>query len=148
MFSPLMQSVIERENLPVVSADTLDDFARGNGDTILFVGGDWNRHVEVNDVAVILPELLKASNGLLKAAVLERDSERRIQTRYRFSKFPSLIFLRDGEYLGVIQKVLDWQDYIAEINRILAGQPVPAPTFEFPEGCAPAPAAPIPAKVN
>ena len=140
MFSPLMETIIERENLPVVSADTLDDFARGNGDTILFVGGDWKRHVEVNDVAVILPELIKASNGLLKAAVLERGSERAIQTRFRFSKFPSLIFLRDGEYLGVIQKVLDWQDYITEINGILAGEPVPAPAFEFPEGCAPAPA--------
>ncbi len=141
MFSPLMDSIIQRENLPVVSAETLDDFARGNGDTILFVGGDWKRHVEVNDVAVILPELIRTSNGLLKAAVLERDSERAVQTRFRFSKFPSLIFLRDGAYLGVIQQVLDWQDYIAEINRILAGQPVPAPAFQFPEGCAPTPTA-------
>lgn len=140
MFSPLLESIIERENLPVVSADTLDEFAKGNGDTILFIGGDWKRHVEVNDVAVILPEILKASNGQLKAAVLDRDSERAMQTRFRFSKFPSLVFLRDGEYLGVIQKVLDWQDYITEINTILAGDPTPAPTFEFPEGCAPAPA--------
>lgn len=140
MFSPLMDSIIERENLPVVSSESLDDFAKDNGDTVLFVGGDWKRHVEVNDVAVILPEILKAAGGQLKAAVLERDSERAIQTRYRFNKFPSLIFLRDGEYLGTIQKVLDWQDYIVEINTILASKPKPAPTFEFPEGCAPAPA--------
>lgn len=140
MFSPLIESIIERENLPVVTSETLGDFAQGNGDTILFVTGDWSRHVEVNDVAVILPEILKASNGALKAAVLGRDSERKIQTTYRFSKFPSLIFLRDGEYLGTIQKVLDWQDYITEINTILAGDPKPAPVYQFPEGCAPAPA--------
>lgn len=140
MFSPLMDSIIERENLPVVSADTLDEFTQGKGDMILFVCGDWKRHVEVNDVAVILPEILKAANGQLAAAVLERGSERKIQTRFRFNRFPSLIFLRDGEYLGVIQKVLDWQDYVTEINRILARKPTPPPTFEFPQGCAPAPA--------
>lgn len=140
MFSPLIDSIIEREKLPVVNADALVEFAKDNGDTVLFVTGDWKRHVEVNDVAVILPEILKASNGALKAAVLDRESERKIQTMYRFSKFPSLIFLRDGEYLGVIQKVLDWQDYIVEINEILAGESKPAPVYQFPEGCAPAPA--------
>ncbi len=140
MFSPLIETIIERENLPVVTSETLGDFAQGNGDTILFVTGDASRHVEVNDVAVILPEILKASNRALKAAVLDRDSERKIQTTYRFSKFPSLIFLRDGEYLGTIQKVLDWQDYIIEINTILAGDPKPIPAYKFPEGCAPAPA--------
>lgn len=138
MFSPLMHSIIKREGLPVLSAGTLDDFARGNGDIVLFVSGNWKRRVEVNDVAVILPELIKASNGLLKAAVLERDSERKIQTRYCFTRFPSLIFLRNAEYLGVIQKVLDWQDYISEINGILAGSPVPPPRYTFPQGCAPA----------
>ncbi len=141
MFSPLMESIIAREGLPVVSADTLDERAAGSGDMVLFVGGDWHRNVEVNDVAVILPELVKASNGHLSAAVLERDSERAIQTRYRFNRFPTLIFLRDGEYLGVIQKVLDWSDYVSEINEILARQPSPPPQFEFPEGCAPAPRA-------
>jgi len=140
MFSPLLEAIIEREGLPVVSADTLDDFARANGDTVIFAVGDWKRHVEVNDVAVILPELIKASNGALKAAVLERDSERQVQTRFRFSRYPSLIFLRDGAYLGVIPQVLDWSDYITEINRILAGSPVPPPQYKFPAGCAPAPA--------
>lgn len=140
MFSPLLDGIIERENLPVVTADTLDDFTRDSGDTILFVTGDWKRHVEVNDVAVILPQILKAANGGLKAVVLERGSERKIQIRFRFSRFPALIFLRNGGYLGVIEKVRNWQDYITEINTILAGEPKPAPVYKFPEGCAPAPA--------
>ncbi len=138
MFSPLMDTIIERENLPIVSSETLDDFASENGDTVIFVGGDWHRHVEVNDVAVILPEILKASGGHLKAAVLERGSERAIQTRYRFNRFPALIFLRNGAYLGRIQEVLDWADYVTEINEILARDVSPPPQFEFPQGCAPA----------
>ncbi|MCB1310780.1 MAG: hydrogenase accessory protein [Sedimentitalea sp.] len=137
MFSPLMDKIIERDGIAVVSAGTLDTFAAENGDVVLFVGGDWHRLVEVNDVAVILPEIVKASNGHLTPAILERDSEREIQTRYHFSKFPSLIFLRNGAYLGVIQKVLDWSDYIVEINEILARDPSQPPAFEFPKGCAP-----------
>ncbi len=146
MFSPLMDSIIAREALPVVSAGTLDDFAAAHGDMVLFVGGDWHRHVEVNDVAVILPEILRASDGHLAAAVLERGSEREIQTRYRFNRFPALIFLRDGAYLGVIQKVLDWADYVTEINAILARDPSPPPRFEFPQGCAPAAGTATPAR--
>lgn len=140
MFSPLLEGIIEREKFAVVNANTLDDFAKGNGETIIFAVVDWTRHMESNDVAVILPELIKASNGILKAAVLERDAERKVQTRFRFSRYPSLIFLRDGEYLGVIPKVLDWDDYIREINTILASTPTPPPKYKFPEGCAPAPA--------
>jgi len=140
MFSPLLEGIIKREKLPVVTSDTLDVFAKDNGDTILFVTGDWKRRIESNDVAVILPELLKASNGLLSAAVLDRESERAIQTRFRFSKFPTLIFLREGEYLGAIQQVLNWDEYVREINKLLASDPVPPPQYKFPEGCAPAPA--------
>ena len=138
MFSPLMQQIITREGLPVLSAETLDGFAQDAGDMVLMVGGDWKRHVEVNDLAVILPELLKAAGGQLTGAVLDRASEREIQTRYRFNRYPVLIFLRDGQYLGRIQKVLDWADYIAEINAILARAPSDPPPYEFPDGCAPA----------
>ena len=143
MFSPLMQNIIERENLLVVSAKTRDEHTKGSGDVVLFVSGNWKKYVEINDVAVILPELIKASNGHLKALVLDRESEREVQKRFLFNRFPSLVFLRDGEYLGVIQKVLDWQDYIVEINKILASSPKKPPPFEIP-GCL----TPEPKKMN
>lgn len=148
MFSPLLEGIIERENLTVVTAETLDEFASAHGDVVLFVGGDWHRHVEVNDVAVILPEIIKSSNGHLTGVILDRGSEREIQTRYRFSKFPSLIFLRDGAYLGVIQKVLDWADYVSEINAILASEASAPPQFKFPDGCAPVDVASTPSRSN
>ncbi len=135
MFSPLLEGIIEREGYAVVNEDNVDDFLARNGDVILFVAGEYRRLVEVNDVAVILPELVKASKGQLTAAVLERASETKIQLRYRFNAFPALVFLRDGEYLGVITRVLDWQDYMTEIPKILARDPTPPPAYEFPAGC-------------
>lgn len=135
MFSPLLESIIERDNITVVDEASLDEFAKANGDVILLISGDFKRLVEVNDVAVILPELVKASNNELTPAVVEKDSERATQRRYRFNAFPALVFLRDGEYLGVITRVLDWADYVQEINRILARAPGEVPAFEFPDGC-------------
>ncbi|MDZ7894478.1 MAG: hypothetical protein U5M50_05615 [Sphingobium sp.] len=40
--------------------------------------------------------------------VCARADEREIQKRYRFTGFPSLIFLSHGRYLGCIERVLDW----------------------------------------
>jgi len=135
MFSPLLESIIEREKIVVVNESTVDEFALQNGDVVLFFSGDHKRLVEVNDVAVILPELIKASDNTLVAAVVDRDSERPLQRRYRFNSFPTLVFLRKGQYLGAISRVLDWADYIAEINEILSSQPSQPPAFKLPDGC-------------
>ena len=141
MFSPILETIIEREKIAVVNENTIDDFARKNGDVILFFSGDHKRLVEVNDVAVILPELIKASDNALVAAVVDRDAERPLQRRYRFNAFPTLVFLREGQYLGAISRVLDWGDYIIEINKILASEPSQPPPFKLPDGCGtPAPA--------
>lgn len=135
MFSALLEGIIKRENYPVVDEDNVEEFLAKSGDVILFVAGEARRLVEVNDVAVILPELVKASSGRLTAAVVDRKSETKIQLRYRFNAFPALVFLRKGEYLGVITRVLDWHDYLVEIPKILAREPAPPPAYEFPAGC-------------
>lgn len=135
MYSPLLQDIIKRENFTVVNEHDVEEFLMQNGDVVLFVAGEAKRLVEVNDVAVILPELVKAFKGRLTPAVLARKSEQAIQLRYRFNAFPALVFLRDGEYLGVITRVLDWHDYLIEITEILGRESAPPPAYEFPEGC-------------
>jgi hydrogenase-1 operon protein HyaE len=102
---------------------------------MLFVAGDAERIAESNDVAVVVPELDKAFEGAVTVLVADRDSERGIQRRYRFNAFPALIFLRHGEYLGCIQRVQDWTDYLRAIPDILAREPSNPPPFKFPDGC-------------
>ncbi|HHG86218.1 MAG TPA: hydrogenase-1 expression HyaE [Bacteroidetes bacterium] len=135
MFSPLLESIIERENWPVLTDKTVDDFINTNGETVLFISGNAKRFPESNDVAVILPEIIKATRGRLKAAVIATDSEREIQKRFHFNKFPALIFNRDGGYLGVIPKVLDWADYMRAIPEMLNREVSEIPGFKMPEGC-------------
>jgi hydrogenase-1 operon protein HyaE len=135
MFSPLLQTLIEREGYRVVTGDELDAAAEPALFSMLFVAGDAERIAESNDVAIVVPELDKAFEGAVTVLIADRDSERDIQRRYRFNAFPALIFLRHGEYLGCIQRIQDWTDYLREIPEILAREPSDPPPFKFPDGC-------------
>jgi len=135
IFSPLLQSVIERHGYRIVEEDTLDEMVGALEHSVLFFAGDAERMAESNDVAVILPELDKAFAGALTPLVVARAAERALQRRYRFNAYPTLVFLRRGDYLGAIQGVRDWIDYLRQIQAILSSEPGDPPPFAFPEGC-------------
>ncbi len=131
-----IEALTKRHGFAVVDEQTLDAFLNSHCETVLFIAGDSERLVESGDVAVILPELLKHSGGRLTPAVADKNSERALQRRFRFNAFPALVFLRGGGYLGVITRVLDWREYVAEIEAILAREPSEPPPFKMPDGCA------------
>jgi hydrogenase-1 operon protein HyaE len=139
MFSPLLQSIIDREGYDVVTRDTLEEIAQARDFVMLFFAGDAVRLAESNDVAVVLPELDKALGGNVTPLIVSRDSERDLQRRYLFNAFPAIVFLRRGDYLGVLQGILDWADYQVQIPEILAREPSDPPPFKFPDGCGVAP---------
>lgn len=133
MYSMLTLGLMDRLDYPTVGEADLDAFAGRNRFTVLFFQGDWQRLGESNDVAVILPELVRAFDGVFTPAIVARAAERKLQARYRFPAFPALVFLRDGLYLGAIARVLDWNDYLLEIADILQREPSDPPPFRMPE---------------
>lgn len=137
MSSPLIEALTGKHGFAAVNEETVDAFLDANAEPVLFFAGDFERLVESSDVAVILPEILKQFNSRLAAAIVEKKAERALQRRYRFNAFPALVFLRGNGYLGAICRVLNWQEYLAEIARILALEPSEPPAFQFPEGCIP-----------
>jgi len=137
MPSPLFDALTTKHGFQTVNAQTLDDFLKQNQETVLFFAGDSERLVESDDVAVILPQLIKTFQGRLTPALVEKQAERPLQLRFRFNAFPALVFLRGDGYLGVITRVLDWQDYLSEISAMLARDPSEPPPYQFPEGCIP-----------
>lgn len=136
MFSPLLSSLIERHAYPVLTEPEVSAFAGSHEHIVLFLAGDADRLMESNDVAVILPELIKACGGALVPAVAAREAERLLQRKYRFAAFPALVFLRRGQYLGAITRVRDWTDYMREIPEILSRPPSEPPPFKLPGGTA------------
>ncbi len=129
MFSPLVQHMIEQYDYPVLKAVGLDDFLEAHEDVVLFFTENAIRFPETNDVAMILPELVEAFAGQFSAAVIALPDQRALQMRYGFKEWPALVFLRRGDYLGVISRVQDWQGYLEKIEGILAAAPSKPPSF-------------------
>lgn len=133
--APLLAQLETRYGYPVLDADTYERFIADNGTVALFFSSDPAQYPESNDVAVILPELLKAFDGQLQAALIAKSMERELQARFRFTGWPSLVFLRDGGYLGVITGIRDWQGFRQEIAQILANTPGAPPAFDLDKVC-------------
>ncbi|EGW20981.1 hydrogenase [Methylobacter tundripaludum] len=135
MTSPLLEQLQTRHGYPLLDTDSYDHFVYGNETVVLFFCNDPVQFPESNDVAVILPELSKAFSGRLQAAVIAKPIERELQARFRFTGWPSLVFLRNGEYLGVITGIRNWYEYIQETAEILAAAPRQPPGFDLDKVC-------------
>lgn len=121
--------------LAVLTADNFDFFVYGHDEVVLFFSNNPALFPESHDVAVILPELLKRFAGRLHAALIDTTIERELQARFRFTSWPSLVFLRRGEYLGTITGIQDWSGFCAEFERILALSPSEPPAFNLASAC-------------
>jgi len=123
----LIENMINRYGYPVLTEKTHDDFVKEQEECVLFFTDNPARFPESNDVAMILPELVKEYGGRFSAAVIDQSAQRPLQARYGFNEWPTLVFLRRGQYLGHISRVQDWMDYIVMINQIVTSEPRPAP---------------------
>lgn len=135
MNTSLIQRLHDQQGYPVLDADNYDWFVFNTEYSILFFAGDPERHPESHDVAVILPELIRSFREQLAAAIVHPSIERELQQRFRFTRWPSLVFLLRGEYLGVLSGILTWSDYITETRRILAEPVSIPPPFDMGQVC-------------
>ena len=135
MSTQLLNQLQTHHGLPLLDADNYDMFVYGNDDVVLFFANNPAMFPESHDVAVVLPELLKVFCNQLQGAVIDQSIERELQARFRFSSWPALVFLRRGEYLGVITGIKDWSEFGQEFARILSREPSPPPGFDLDSVC-------------
>ncbi|TQV75968.1 hypothetical protein FKG94_15260 [Exilibacterium tricleocarpae] len=119
MISPLVRRLVEVWKYPAADTGNLPQLLADNEHLVLFFPGDPERYPEGDDVAVILPELVRAFEGRLNAAVVHSENETALRQRYPFKAWPGLVFLRRGVQLGSICKVKDWADYLEQIEALL-----------------------------
>ena len=123
MPSPLIRDLIDNKGVPLVDEASLDDFVQAHASVLLFFTENPLQFPESNDVAVVLPLLMQAFGDRFQAAVVARESERRLHARYPFDGWPALVHLRDGRYVGAISRMQDWEVYLSEIERLLNTAP-------------------------
>lgn len=114
-----------------VRPEDVEAFEQEAGDAVLFYGGDPVRFPEALDVAVVLPELLAALGRHARVGVVPREVEDALARRYAVQRWPSIVFLRDGGYLGTVSGMQDWDAYLREAAEVLARTPGrrPAPAI-------------------
>jgi hydrogenase-1 operon protein HyaE len=118
---PLIDRLSDELNYPLLDLSNIDDFLSKNKHSVLFFTEDANRFAETNDVAVVLPELISVFPGLTPA-VIARDDEKKLQSRYGFLSWPALVFMREEQYLDTITGIQDWGEYIEQIKKILSSE--------------------------
>lgn len=131
MPSPLINRLVDELDYPLLDQSNFDDFVKSAPFSVLFFTEEPKRFPESNDVAVILPELVK-NFPQLTPAVVSTGAEKALQGRYNFTVWPALVFLKEGRYLGTITKVQNWDVYMAEIDSILALEPKRDPGIGIP----------------
>jgi hydrogenase-1 operon protein HyaE len=118
--APLVTRLVERLGACWVDNDTVEDFASGRGDHVLFFSGDPVRFPEGLDVAVVLPELQRVFKFAFDIGVVVRKDEDAVARRYGERRWPSLVFLRDGQYVQSLPGMHDWTDFVAQVGQALA----------------------------
>lgn len=106
----------------LASTHDVAEFLARPGFHCLFTPGDARRNLETADAAVILPELRLAFQNLFDCAVVDDAIEAALREQYRALKTPGLLFFREATFLGHIEKVRDWSDYLSRITYLLTSK--------------------------
>lgn len=129
---PVMQRLIDRFDATRIEADTLADFLDRPGTRVLLLAGDPVQFPEGLDVAVVLPELRSALAAEFAIGVVAPDSQDAVARRYGSQRWPSLVFLRDGQYVTTLSGMHDWTEYLKLVEAALAMPVSRAPTIGIP----------------
>ncbi|UNC13190.1 hydrogenase [Acidiphilium multivorum] len=93
--------------------------ALAEGTTLVLFTGDPARHREIDDVAVIVPELAKAFAGRFCCAMVDPDRERAAAARFRVVVRPTLVLVHEGAMIGSVARMRSWAEYLEAIGGML-----------------------------
>lgn len=129
---PLVMRLARDFGAAWVDEATVAGWSAGGGDRVVLLAGDPVRFPEGQDVAAVLPELMKSFPGRFQIAVVPRDHEDAVARRYGSQRWPTLLFFRDGQYVTAIAGMQDWEVYLSGVAAALAMPPSRAPTIGIP----------------
>ena len=87
---------------------------------------------ETLDIAVIVPELMRAFPGRFRVGVLLPEAARALSARYGFRRWPAFVVLNDGEHVGAVDGLRNWDEYLKEVAQLLETAPTRPPTIGIP----------------
>lgn len=125
--APLIARLVRDFGANWVDESSVAEWAGSGGDRVLLLAGDPVRFPEGQDVAAVLPELMKAFGQRFTVAVVPRTAEDAVARRYGVQRWPTLLFFRDGHYVTAIPGMQDWDIYLQRVAAALTMPPSRAP---------------------
>ena len=125
---PLIERLVGLCEATVLEPADVDAWAGAAGRALLVFTEDPALYRETLDLAVIVPELAQTMAGRFRTGVLLPAAARVVAPRYGFRRWPALVLLKDGRYVGAVDGLRDWQTYVEEMARLLDAEPTRPPT--------------------
>jgi hydrogenase-1 operon protein HyaE len=129
---PLIVQLFTRHGCAEITAENIDAFVERPGHAMLVFTEDPLRVRETLDIAVIVPELMRAFPGRLRVGVLMPEAARQLQARYGFRRWPAFVVLGDGKHVGAVDGLRSWDEYVKELGELLETAPKRPPTIGIP----------------
>ena len=134
MTHALIERLTDELDYAEISLDNHDAFVAQPGLNVLFFPGNPETIKDATDVAVVLPELVATFAPQLRPGIVTDTfgAGMTLKRHYGFTHYPSLVFVRSGEYVGTISRIQDWSEYLSKINVLLSATGRRAPGFSVP----------------
>lgn len=125
---PLLERLVGLCGAAVLEPEGFDAWVSEPGTALLVFTENPVLYRETLDLAVIVPELAQALAGRFRTGVLLPAAARALAPRYGFRRWPALVLLKGGRYVGAIDGLREWQVYLEELTHLLEAEPVRPPT--------------------
>lgn len=130
--SALVERLVAGFGAQWVDETSLAAWSALGGDRVVLLAGDAVRFPEGQDVAVVLPELHQALGARFQMAVVPREHEEAVARCFGSNRWPTLLFLRDGQYVTTVSGMHDWEVFLERVAQALAMPVTRAPTIGIP----------------
>ena len=125
---PLIAQLFSKHGFARLDAGSYAAFADAPGHALVLFTEDPVRYKETLDLAVIVPELARAFPGRFRVGVLLPEAARVAHVRYGFRRWPAFVVLKDGAYVGAVDGLRNWDEYLTELAALLVAAPTRPPS--------------------
>ena len=131
-FNGLLDRLVAKHGVADLDTVGFQAFMDAPGNGVVLLTEEPDKVAESWDTVVIFPDLLAATGARPRTAVLRPEHARTLQARFGVKRMPALLFLRDGAYVGMIEGLRDWNEFVTECTAMLLAPVCRPPSVGIP----------------
>ncbi len=129
--TPIYRRTIEA-GFEELNPENFEEFIKRPDLSVLLFVENPNKMKETMDALVIAPELVKSCQPIVNKGIVTPPHARKLATIYGFRRWPAMVFVKDGAYLGAVDGLRTWAELVAEVDKIIHSAPSFPPSIGIP----------------